>query len=221
MLTAGMWLSAGADAQEVLYTEAEVKASYLYHFATYVQWPEEGDTPISIAVLGAPNVATQLEGFLAREPDRRIGDRPVIVRNFDTLRDLDSDFHVLFVGEELDERLADVVGALGTRPVLLVTDARDALRRGAMINFQVIDQNVRFEISLRNAGRAGLMLSSRLLNAAIRVETSNLWIGTEPRGPMLAEQGCGNACRSALAAEEHARIAADVRSRPRAASFLP
>src|SRR5690606_9243395 len=67
--TVGLWLSVAAVAQEALYTEVEVKASYLYHFATYVQWPEEGDAPISIAVLGAPGVATQLEEFLASEPD--------------------------------------------------------------------------------------------------------------------------------------------------------
>src|SRR5690606_3431095 len=134
----GAALSAGTLAQEMLYTEAEVKASYLYHFATYVQWPDEGDAPISIAVLGAPGVAAQLEEFLAREPDRRIGDRPVVVRNFDGLRDLGADHHVLFVGAALDERLDDVVAALGTRPVLLVTDASDALGRGAMINFQIV-----------------------------------------------------------------------------------
>lgn len=196
-LIAGVWLFAGAHAQEVLYTEAEVKASYLYHFATYVQWPDEGDTPIAIAVLGAPGVATQLEGFLAREPDRRIRDRAVVVRNFDSLRDLDAEHHVLFVGADLSPRLDDVVAALGARPVLLVTDARNALDRGAMINFEVVEQNVRFEISLRNAGRAGLMLSSRLLNAATRVQTSSLWISTEERGPLLAWDGesCGRACR--------------------------
>lgn len=215
---AGVWLCAGAPAQEVLYTEAEVKASYLYHFATYVQWPEESDTPISIAVLGAPTVATQLEDFLAREPDRRIRDREVIVRNFGSLRDLDSNYHVLFVGAELEMRLDDVVSTLGTRPVLLVTDARDALDRGAMINFQVVDENVRFEISLRNAGRAGLMLSSRLLNAATHVETSKLWV-SEPIGPLLAEraQNCGRACRATLATEAHARLAVNAAQTPSAA----
>lgn len=186
LVLAGVLLHAGAHAQDVLYTEAEVKASYLYHFASYVQWPDEDDTPLSIAVLGAPAVATQLEGFLAREPDRRIRDREVVVRRFDGLRDLDSDHHVLFVGADLSARLDDVVTALGTRPILLVTDARNALDRGAMINFEIVDENLRFEISLPNAARTGLMLSSRLLNSAIRVETSNLW--TEPPGMLLANQ---------------------------------
>jgi uncharacterized protein DUF4154 len=44
------------------------------------------------------------------------------------------------------------------------------------VNFQLVDQRVRFEISLRNAKAAGLVLSSRLLSAAIRVETSSCWI---------------------------------------------
>jgi hypothetical protein len=59
--------------------------------------------------------------------------------------------------------------------VLVVADAQDGLRHGAMVNFQLVDQRVRFEISLRNAKAAGLVLSSRLLSAAIRVETSSCW----------------------------------------------
>jgi hypothetical protein len=189
-----------ASAQEVVYTEAEVKAAFLYHFATYVQWPDDGDAPITIAVLGAPGVATQLETFLSGEPGRRIRDRAVSVRRLEDLRDLDSDHHVLFIGAQLDDRLDVVVDALGARPVLVVTDARDALERGAMINFQVIGQSVRFEISLVNAEEAGLTLSSRLLAAAVHVETSQLWIGTQPLAPLLAERArhCGRACRAVL-----------------------
>jgi hypothetical protein len=57
--------------------------------------------------------------------------------------------------------------------MLVVTDAPGALRDGSMINFQVVDQRVRFEISLAAAERAGLELSSRLLAAAMSVDTTS------------------------------------------------
>ena len=82
------------------------------------------------------------------------------------------DAELLYIGPEHSDRLPELVAALGNRPVLVVADAPNGLQRGAMVNFRLVDQRVRFEISLRNAKAAGLMLSSRLLSAAIRVETS-------------------------------------------------
>jgi small-conductance mechanosensitive channel len=57
--------------------------------------------------------------------------------------------------------------------MLVVTEAPGALKDGSMINFQVIDDRVRFEISLLAAQRAGLELSSRLLSAAMSVDTTS------------------------------------------------
>jgi hypothetical protein len=197
ILSSAVSLAGLADAQELEYTEAEVKAANLYHFMTYVQWPDEDETPISIAVLGAPGVVEQLEAFL---PGKRVRNRALEVRGMTDARDFDPDDDVLFVGAEFDDRLDEIVAAVGTRPVLVVTDARDALTRGAIINFMIVDQTVRFEISLVNAQRVGLIMSSRLLNVAMHVETSHLWIGTQPLAPMLAEraQHCGRACRAML-----------------------
>jgi hypothetical protein len=41
-----------------------------------------------------------------------------------------------------------------------------------MINFRIDEQRVRFEISLPTAERAGLVLSSRMLAAAMLVDTT-------------------------------------------------
>jgi hypothetical protein len=60
--------------------------------------------------------------------------------------------------------------ALEQRPILVVTDSPDGLREGAIINFLVVDEHIRFEIALGAARSAGLTLSSRLLSAALRVE---------------------------------------------------
>ena len=162
-----------AHAQRAAYSAEEVKAAFLYRFGTYVEWPgaKPAGDPIAIAVLGAPNVASLLADYV---PGRNIQGRPVEVRSIARVEDV-RDADLLFVGRDSSEMLAGVVAALGKRPVLIVTDAPDGLQHGAMVNFQLVDQRVRFEISLRNAKAAGLVLSSRLLSAAIRVETSSCW----------------------------------------------
>jgi hypothetical protein len=162
------------QAQESPYSEDVVKAAFLYHFGTYVEWPAAAASstdPITIAVLGADAVTAQLRAFL---PGRRIGGRSVEVRPIARIQELRDD-EMLFIGRENNSRLREIITRVGKRPVLVVTDAADGLTDGAMVNFQLVDQRVRFEISLRKAEDSGLRLSSRLLSAALRVETSSCW----------------------------------------------
>ena len=161
---------APAGAQQQVYSAERVKAAFLYHFSTYVNWPptaESGDT-FTIAVLGADRVAAELEQFL---PGHTIQGRPMQVRRLRSLTDLSGD-EVLYIGADEDEELSAHLAAVASRPLLVVTDTPDGLREGAMINFRIVDDRVRFEISLRAAQDAGLEMSSRLLSAAMSVESA-------------------------------------------------
>lgn len=162
---------APAVAQEVVYKDEEVKAAFLYHFATFVQWPQTATSgqPFSLAILGADDVAAELEQFL---PGREIQGRRMEVRRLDSIDDL-ADEAVLFIGANENHRLAELIRGVEDRSMLVVTEAPGALKDGSMINFQVIDARVRFEISLAAAQGAGLELSSRLLSAAMSVDTTS------------------------------------------------
>jgi hypothetical protein len=187
MLALLAMLAFGAEAQPQQYSEDVVKAAFLYHFGTYVEWPRTAapQEPVTIAVLGASSVASQLSAFL---PGRRIQDRPVEVRPIERIQDLGDD-EVLFIGSDNNERLPELIEAVGSRAILIVTDADDGLGAGAMVNFKVVDQRVKFEISLRKAQDSGLQLSSRLLSAALRVETSRCSDGEcgRPRANLSAK----------------------------------
>lgn len=160
---------AAPEAVERTYPPSQVKAAFLYHFGSYVRWPKPSTVdPITIAVLDAPAVARALERFVV---GRTIAGRAVRVERLRSIRELD-DEDLLFIGSEDNPRLDEVMQAVGNRPTLVVTDAPDGLAQGAMINFQVVDHRVRFEISLKRARAAGIVLSSRLLSAAFRVETT-------------------------------------------------
>lgn len=166
-----LWCGAPGVAQEVVYHEEEVKAAFLYHFATFVQWPEPmpRERPFSVAVLGDDEVAAELEKFL---PGREMQGRPMQVRRLKSLDEL-ADDAVLFIGAGENDRLSELISRVEDRSMLVVTEAPGALKDGSMINFQVIDDRVRFEISLLAAQRAGLEMSSRLLSAAMSVDTTS------------------------------------------------
>jgi hypothetical protein len=160
---------ARADAQAV-YSAARVKAAFLYHFTTYVNWPESArsDDVFTIAVLGSDAVAGELAAFL---PGHEIQGRPMRVRRVASIDDLNG-AEVLYIGRRENRRLARHLEAIGSRPLLVVTDDPNGLQDGAMINFRIVEERVRFEISLNAARQAGLELSSRLLSAAMSVESA-------------------------------------------------
>lgn len=167
-----------AAAQDQVYSAERVKAAFLYHFSTYIDWPESAadpDATFSIAVLAAEPVAAELERFL---PGHTIQGRPMRVHRLRSLADLGAD-EVLYIGADENRRLAEHLEQLETMPLLVVTDVPDGLRHGAMINFRIVDDRVRFEISLRAAQEAGLEMSSRLLSAAMSVESAGAIIDLE------------------------------------------
>jgi hypothetical protein len=153
------------------FAEDEVKAAYIYHFGTYVDWPEssEGepdDGAITIAVLGDERVYGHLSRYL---PGRKIADRDVRIREILSIDAL-GDEEILFIGYEQNRQLDAILSAAQAPGRLIVTDTVLGLRPGAAINFRRADDRVRFEIAQTTADAANLTLSSRLLASAVSVD---------------------------------------------------
>ena len=156
-----------AIAQEA--SESAVKAALLYRFASYVEWPAERfaspEAPLDIAVMGADDVARELE-LLAK--GRSVNNRPIRVRRLS-----DTDFlagsHIVFVGRQEAARLPLIARVTGPLSILLVSDASQGLENGSVINFVSAGDRVGFEVSMEAAGRSALRISSRMLAVARRV----------------------------------------------------
>jgi hypothetical protein len=162
--------SAGA-AEDATSLEQRVKAAFLYQFASYVEWPAQSfaqpDTPVTIAVMGAEQLAAELKQLSA---GRTVGGRTVEVRQVRPGETL-AGINILFIGSAENARLPQVVQAAKQRPMLIVTETDGALGQGSMINFVIVDRRVRFEVALDSVERSGLKLSSRLLAVAQQVKT--------------------------------------------------
>jgi len=165
-----LFLLAGIDAahsQATVFSVDAVKAAFLYRFASYVEWPSEvASRPLIIAVAGAEEVAVQLEALLPRVTVRG---SPTEVRRVTRVSELDG-AHILYIGSKSLSRTRALRTAALTRPILIVTDDKDGLDAGAVINFFESDRNLRFEISQVAADRARLKIDAALLSVAARVE---------------------------------------------------
>lgn len=149
--------------------ELRVKAAFLYKFASYVEWPESAfeqvDAPFTIAVVGADSIAAELKQAVA---GRRVNDRPIAVKQLRPGESI-AGTHILFLGSSVTPQLSSLLKAARPYPVLTVTESEGALAEGSVINFVMVDQRIRFEISRESANRSKLRLSSRLLAVAQHV----------------------------------------------------
>jgi hypothetical protein len=150
-------------------SEYEVKAAFLFNFSKYVDWPE-GALPgpadrIVICVLGENPFGTLLAEDVR---DKRVNGRELAVHEAKSLS-ATAGCHIVFIASSEQARLDEIIGRLGDRPVLTVSDAESVADRGVILGLTLKDNRVRFEVNLVAARRAGLKLSSQLLKLAIRV----------------------------------------------------
>ncbi|QOL49454.1 YfiR family protein [Massilia litorea] len=150
-------------------SESVVKAAYLSKLGNYVEWPVRAAPPpngrIVIGIVGADDVANSLSQMSAvRDPVKgTIAVRRL--RNGDALDNI----HILYLGDGYAVRAGAMIDQAASRSILVVTESDDALSRGSVINFRLLDERIRFDISLESAEKAGLRLSSQLLALAATV----------------------------------------------------
>lgn len=156
-----------AGAQVNVANENSVKASFVFNFARYAEWPARGGASGLPLRICSPS-RNPLEGQLVSLDGRQHQGRTVEVR----LRALPDDWrtcHVLFLPADEREFVDLAVKALAETPVLLVSDSAEFARRGGTIEVKTVGARIRFEINLAAAQRAGLKLSSHMLRLADRV----------------------------------------------------
>lgn len=162
-------LANGVDAPAIQPASVEraVKAAFLYKFLGYIEFPAtaDGNGPLVVGVLGADDIGIELARITA---GRTVGARLISVR---PLRDGDAPagLHLLFVGADV-ARPAALLKAAQHAGVLSVTESEGGLQQGSVINFRVVEERVRFEVSLPSAEKSNVKLSSRLLSVAYLVQ---------------------------------------------------
>lgn len=157
-------LAVGADAPVQESVERGVKAAFLYKFLGYVEYPQESG-PLVVGVMGADDIGAELGRITA---GRSVGGRPVTVR---MLREGDAlaGLNMLFLGSDAQRSASVLRAAQQQQGLLTVTESDNGLQLGSVINFRLVEERVRFEVSLPAAEKCGLKLSSRLLSVAYHV----------------------------------------------------
>ncbi len=143
--------------------EYEVKAAFLYKFASFVEWPSEsGNEPLCIAVVGQDPFGASLDDVVK---GKSINGRGFLIKRFKPGEDT-TGCHIVFISTSERSRVRSILDRLHGVSALTVSDIPGFCQAGGIINFELVDQKVRFEINPQAADRARLKLSSKLLSVA-------------------------------------------------------
>jgi hypothetical protein len=150
--------------------EYRVKAAILYNIARFIDWPAAafatGSSPVVVCVVGVDPFGSTLEETLQ---GRTVRGRPVTISRS---HNLIPGCHVVFIAYSEQKRIDDIVGQLGTMPVLSISEIDRFTDRGGIIGLTTEGDRVQFEINASAADRAKLTVSARLLAAASSVRGS-------------------------------------------------
>ncbi|MGH7992498.1 MAG: YfiR family protein [Limisphaerales bacterium] len=153
-------------AQDSSPSEYQIKAAFLYNFAKFVQWPPQAfagpRSPMVIGMLGDNVFGDNLERTIR---NKTIDNRPFEFREFHSVKEA-TNCQILFISPSEKKRLPKILNGLRGTSVLTVSETDHFIEDGGMINFDIEDNEVHFQINNAAAKRSGLIISSKLLSLA-------------------------------------------------------
>jgi hypothetical protein len=147
--------------------EQQIKAAFLYHFCSYVQWPQHTTADhavITIGVVGTLKTIRLITEALGEKSHKKCTFHVRPIKPGDDLRNI----QMLYVTQKTRFSVNDFHFLAQAPPILIITDEEKNSSR-SMINFVIRNDQVRFVISKSQADQAGLKLSSELLAVALEV----------------------------------------------------
>ena len=144
--------------------EYQVKAAFLFNFAKFVEWPgsEPVSDPINLCIVGGDPFG----GFLDQMVKGKVANgRTMEIKRIAATGKFES-CQIAFIAAAERKLLPAILDSVGRAGVLTVGETEDFARRGGVISFFLDGNHVRFEVNVDAAERAGLKISSKLLNLA-------------------------------------------------------
>ena len=140
-----------------------VKAKYLLNIPLFTEMPAQAKNNASytICLIGD----TPLESILASSRGTLIKNRPLVVRKVDDLSQV-GDCQMLFIASSERHRLQALLPEAHRRSILTISDMRDFVRLGGMINLLKVDNRVTFDLNRSVASKASISFSPHLLKLA-------------------------------------------------------
>ncbi len=144
----------------------KLKAIFIYNFTKNFEWPEGKADEFNIAILGSN--PTLLNFLTEMSTTKMVGSKKVVVKNINNISE-SSKPEILYILPDKSSVLAEAVSKYKGKGSLIITEKQGLAKVGAAINFVVAENNIKFELNKTSAGKAGLVVSSKIEAMALKV----------------------------------------------------
>lgn len=150
------------------YAQVEkMQAAFLYNFTMLVNWPPSYQTgDFVIAVLGNTPLHQELENMAKQ---KKAGNQAIVIKKVLGAND-EPNAHILYVPHEQKSKISEVLSKTSNSAILVVTESEGAGSLGAVINFVLVENKLRFELNEAKATTKGLKLAANLVKLGIPVK---------------------------------------------------
>lgn len=136
----------------------KLKASYIFSFAQYVEWPKEySKGAFVVGIIGNSNLEDNLRGFLA---GRTINNQYAVVKKFSEIDDL-SRCHILVVVGEASSFSGKIMEKLKPYHTLVIAEREGMFRNGSGISFVEKSSRLSFDLNRKNIMNKGLRIDNQ------------------------------------------------------------
>ncbi len=150
--------------------EMTLKASFLLNLTKFIYWPKERLllNKRESLVLCFPG-EDSFNGILETARKESLLKMNLEIKKFVPDNQM-KDCNILFLTVKEDRRLNEILEKVKGHPVVTVADTDGFAYRGAMVNFVIVDNKIRFKVNRQVMESNPIKLSSELLDLSIMVD---------------------------------------------------
>ena len=147
-------------------SEYQIKSVFLYNFVNFIDWPDSAfdssSSPFNLCVFGK----NPFGAFLKVATDnQKAGQHPIKLHYLDHTSQI-SICHILYISDTQPAQIQPVLHLTQKHPILTVSDEKDFISLGGMVNFFKISNKVRLAMNPDAIKKAKLKASANLLKLA-------------------------------------------------------
>ena len=167
ILIVALWMCAPAYGAV---PEYDLKAALLYKFTKFVLWPDNAFAAspdgVHLCLIGRDDFGSSIQGLQGQKVQGQAVEIERLADFSRTSAEKLRHCQIAFISRSEGERLQLIIDALGTAPVLTVSDLDGFASAGGMIGFVTVDSKIGFEINPAASRRVGIKIGAQLLQLA-------------------------------------------------------
>jgi hypothetical protein len=172
------WLAAGsvarAHAQSLSAQEYEnqVKATFIYNFSRFIDWPNGtftgGRSPLTVCVLGDNPFGGALDSIKGKD----VKGRKIQIKRLTSFLKLDT-CQILFISSSERAHLREILKSARHARILTIGEMYQFTQAGGIVALAMRKNRIHFSVNLDAADETGVRISSRVLRLATVVNYSH------------------------------------------------